>query len=347
MAGKTTLPAGHYNSMGMVRYYLALAVFVSHFNIFVDNPIWFPTTSYTAVGGFFALSGFLIYPSYLKSRNLKDYLLRRAKRILPSYIFIVLLCAFGLVFMSTLPAKEYFFNPQWVRYLVSNLAMLNFMGSELPGVFQDLPLHTVNGSLWTMKIEVMLYLSVPLVAAVVLKMHRRLRWCGPLCVCVAIYMLSACYRLYFLHLFDVTDKAIYGLLAKQVFGQLMYFYGGVFIYFIYDRFLKYRNAVLAACILIMLVSDYMPYLFYRICILPAVVSCMVIYFSQFRFAGIFNKNNVSYEMYLYHLPVLLVAYSFLGGKGLPEWVFFCIALACTLALSYVSWFLIGRNFMRR
>ena len=170
----------HDNSMGLVRYYLAFAVFVAHFNAVYDAGIWFPTDGYNAVGGFFALSGFLVYPSYLKHRNLKDYMLRRVRRIFPPYMFIVLLCAFALVFVSTLPASEYFFNAQWLKYLASNLTFMNFLCPELPGVFQDLPVKAVNGSLWTMKVEILLYLSVPVAVALLTYIHRRARWFGPL-----------------------------------------------------------------------------------------------------------------------------------------------------------------------
>ena len=44
----------HDNSMGLVRYYLAFAVFVAHFNAVYEAGIWFHKDSYNAVGGFFA-----------------------------------------------------------------------------------------------------------------------------------------------------------------------------------------------------------------------------------------------------------------------------------------------------
>lgn len=339
--------AGYDNSMGLVRYYLAFAVFIEHFNIISDTFTWFPTSSYNAVGGFFALSGFLIYPSYLKRGNVKDYLLRRGRRILPPYIFIVLLAAFGLVFVSTLPAKEYFFNMQWVRYLVCNLTFLNFLCPELPGVFQNLPVHAVNGSLWTMKVEVFLYLSVPLVAGLFAWLRKKVRWFGPACMFGAIYLLSAAYRLYFLELYDSTEKEIYNILSRQVFGQLMYFYGGVYVYFIFDKFKRYRHIILAACIVIILCADYLPYFVYKVCVSPAVVVCMVIYFSQFAFASIFDRNNISYDIYLYHMPVILVIYTVIGDYGLPVWAMFSISVACTVLLGALSWFCIGKKFLRR
>lgn len=54
------------NNVGLVRYYLALSVLIVHFNSLTGSNIFWPTSSYAGVGGFFALSGFLMYGSYLK-----------------------------------------------------------------------------------------------------------------------------------------------------------------------------------------------------------------------------------------------------------------------------------------
>jgi peptidoglycan/LPS O-acetylase OafA/YrhL len=158
--------------MGVVRYYLALSVVMAHFSTLTGVEVWWPTSSYDAVGGFFALSGFLVYGSYLRAPSLKTFIANRARRILPAYSFIILLCAFGLVGLSTLPAAEYFTSWHWWRYLLSNLTFLNFLCPDLPGVFSGNEMTAVNGSLWTLKVEWMLYLTVPLVAWLIAKLRR-------------------------------------------------------------------------------------------------------------------------------------------------------------------------------
>lgn len=333
----------HDNSMGLVRYYLAFAVFVAHFNVVFGTDIYFPTSSYNAVGGFFALSGFLVYRSFLKSASVKSYLLKRARRILPPYIFIVLVCAFGLALISNLSLKDYFFNIQWIKYLVSNLLFLNFIEPELPGVFRNLGVHAVNGSLWTMKIEVMLYVSVPVVAGLFSMVHRKWKKADIMVLFGAIYLFSVIYRIIFHELYDAYGHEMFNILSRQVFGQLMYFYAGVFIYFQYERFMRYKVHIVTGCVMLMLLSDYIPY--YQFIISPLVVSSLVIFFSSFKMMSVFNRHNISYDIYLFHMPVMMTVCSFAGKDTSGIFSSFVIVLTLTILLGYMAWFGLERRFM--
>lgn len=326
---------GHDNSMGLVRYYLALAVVVAHFNAIFGTELYFPTSSYNAVGGFFALSGFLVYPSYLKSKNLRVYLFKRARRILPPYFFIVLVCAFGLCAVSSLSAEDYFFSGHWLKYVICNIGFLNFLEPTLPGVFEGSAIPAVNGSLWTMKIEILLYLSVPLVVYLTAKLHNRYAGTKPLSVFVAIYLLSIAYRLFFVHLYEVEGKAIYNILSRQVFGQMMYFYTGVCIFFNYEKFRKYRIPIAAVCLMMSLCSDLIPY--YKIVAGPLQVSCLTLVASTFSGRiSLFNKNNISYDIYLFHFPVIQVLSCF--HLPLPPYIQLAFTLLIVIILGYLTWF---------
>lgn len=150
------------NNFDFLRVILAFIVFLGHLGtlsaskelaFFEKSPIEI------AVFGFFVVSGFLIARSYERSSSLKSYFSKRIRRILPAYLLVVFLCTVLLSLVSTRSLYDYFQNPQVYKYLFWNSLFLNFKALWLPGVFGN---QAVNGALWTLKIEMCYYFSVPL-----------------------------------------------------------------------------------------------------------------------------------------------------------------------------------------
>ena len=105
--------------------------------------------------GFFAISGFLVTASLLK-RGLVDYTISRALRIYPA----LAVCVFATVFilgpaLTRLSLSEYFSHPTTWNFLTNALLFMNMVWT-LPGVFESNVLPAVNGSLWTLPVEVSL-----------------------------------------------------------------------------------------------------------------------------------------------------------------------------------------------
>lgn len=333
------------NNMDAVRYVLAFSVVVAHFNYLCGADIPWPVSSSTGVGGFFALSGFLIYRNFDSRPILRHYVLSRALRILPPYFLIVLLCALLLAPLSQLPATEYFLSPQWWKYLGANLLFLNFLEPALPGVFDSPEFVTgaVNGSLWTMKVEWCLYLSVPVVAALIRKLHRTpgtSSW-----LFAAIIAMSIGYTWLFQTLYWRSGHEIYAILGRQVFGQLSFFYTGVLLFYHLDSFLRHRWVMLAilACGIAAMRIWPGTIVFLK----PPVEGSLVIWFSMVgRWGHYFSRHdNVSYDIYLFHFPVIQTAVWF-GLPSIGQWPAFLICLAAVSILSLLSWNLIGRPFLR-
>lgn len=329
--------------MDLMRYALALGVLIAHYNGLAGHSIKYFISSYDCVGAFFALSGFLVYPSYEKVLNLRKYCINRARRILPPYFFIVILCAVGLCFTSTLSWWDYFMSSGFWQYLVANLCFLNFLHPELPGVFvgNEYAVSAVNGSLWTMKVEWCLYLSVPLVIWFIRRFNLNRRK-----VVISIVLLSVLYRLGLILVFEQTGREIYHILSRQFMGQMSYFYVGVMIYFYKDKFQSHLPVMLCLGAILLLLAHYLPYGY--VFLSPVAVGVMVMAISVINKTPdiLRHKHNVSYEIYLFHAPLIQLLI-FTGLNGLPVFWSFSILIVTTVGLSAFCHYFVCLPFLKK
>ncbi|MBS0591008.1 MAG: acyltransferase [Proteobacteria bacterium] len=136
-----------------------------------------------AVDLFFVISGFLVTASWQRHPHFGDFLRARALRILPAYVVCLLATALVLgPLCTTLAPASYFSQPQTWRYLWTNLHFGPHLAWRLPGVFVDHATQTVNGSIWTLPIEVSLYAGV---AAFGLFGLLKRTWCSSLLLALA------------------------------------------------------------------------------------------------------------------------------------------------------------------
>ena len=161
------------NAFNFIRLICALIVIYEHSVILTEMKVLPLNLRSVAVNVFFILSGFWVTLSYLRSSSVKEYAKKRCNKIFPLYFTVVILSAILLVFFSNLSAKDYFTNSEFYKYLIANLTTLNFIHPTLPGVFEGLALGgSVNGSLWTIKIELGFYIILPLIVYLINKMSK-------------------------------------------------------------------------------------------------------------------------------------------------------------------------------
>lgn len=159
---------GRDNNLNLIRFIAASMVLVSHsFALYTGSPAAEPwrTTLGISMGGmavdvFFCASGYLVVGSLLASQSTRDFLIARALRIYPGLWVALLLSVLAIGFFATSVTGGVFFSSfeTW-KYLVKNSVMV--MGGEfqLPGAFAGNPFKgAVNGSLWTLPLELRAYL---------------------------------------------------------------------------------------------------------------------------------------------------------------------------------------------
>lgn len=328
------------NAFNFLRYALALSLIVAHYTILCD----FHTVSYfvplLVVQGFFIFSGFLTLMSHDgRPLRLRPYLRKRALRLVPPYATAIVLCALAGAAFTTLSPKDYATSTDVCKYVLSNLCFLNFLKPSLPGVFTANP-HTdaVNGSLWTMKVEVIFYLFVPLL------LYFFRKW-GKGRVLLVLLLVSLLWNETFTLLYIHTGKALFSVLRHQWGGQLLYFVIGMALYVYFNRLQRYEKLVLplsTACFVV-------GFFFHQLAYVQSMAYGTLLIVAAYRLPALQRVNrlpNLTYGLYLYHFPVVQ---SLLSINVLQEHPYsgFLLTLLVTTALAAASYYGIERLIQRR
>lgn len=329
------------NNFDLLRLLLAAAVVCEHAYLVGLAPLHLSAfgitfDGYTALQCFFVISGYLIFQSWEASQNLGRYVSKRVRRIYPAYAAIVIIMAVVGVFLTSLSPAAYFASKEWIRYLTANLLFLNFLQPTLPGVFTHSTLPMVNGPLWTIKIEVMFYITVPLLA--MLRRRFNIVW-----LFAVLYVGSIAWDQVFGHLYATTGGNFYDVLRRQLPGQMAFFVSGGMLFYYLDSF-KRRPHLLALVSLALVIAHLkfgLPWLY------PAALAVVVIYAAEILpYLGNFGRfGDMSYGLYIIHFPVLHVvaALALFAAPG----VSFAAGFTIALLLAFVSWHLIEKPALLR
>jgi len=332
------------NNFDFLRFLLAFIVVIGHIIVITDiedfQKYKYFFNTYISVTGFFCISGFLIARSYLNSKSIKDYLLKRAARLMPAYLLIIFICFILLSFISTNSISDYFTNSLTYKYLVANLTFLNFLQPTLPGVFvtngMDYP---VNGALWTLKIEVGFYLILPLILFLLERSKTK-----PL-ILLFIYTTSIIYNYYFQYLYSKTEIQLYSTLAHQLPAFLSYFAAGISLHYYFDIFIKRKNILL----IIGLITYIVEYNLKIEILSPLALSFIIfaIAYSNIKIENFSKHGDISYGIYIYHFPLINLAIYWGFYTKYNPYLVSVVLIFFLFALSYISWHKLELVFLRK
>jgi peptidoglycan/LPS O-acetylase OafA/YrhL len=300
---------------------------------------WFP-----GVPIFFFISGFLISRSFEKNSILREYAQNRFLRIYPG------LAVCFLVSLASVALTGYF-----ATITVSPADILLWAGAQLsaaqfynPEFMRHYALGVLNGSTWTITVELQFYVLVPL-------MYGALRWqrlsrsrfnfilgaliFGFLIVnqafthAQAFHSRPLWYKVLGVSFAPWFYMFLVGVMFQRNFEDIQRWLGGKFLvgFVVYCSLALYVTGILGWGF----GNSLNPLLF---------ISLAVLIFSA-AFSGnslsdrILHRNDLSYGVYIYHGPVI----SFLLATGLAAvWIAFPLAVMVTLGLSYASWRLVEK-----
>jgi peptidoglycan/LPS O-acetylase OafA/YrhL len=324
------------NNLDAVRIGAAFLVLVGHCYVLKGLPefhflSWLPLGP-LGVYIFFTISGYLVVESWRRDPHIVRFFARRALRIFPGLAVCILLTTFVLgPSLTSLPLKEYFAHPLIPLYLW-NIALYPVFA--LPGVFEHnvLP-HAVNGSLWSLPIEFLMYLVVGVVGLL-----RGNRW-----TLLALALVSAGLCLFWANTATEMLVVYASDLRQAVLCGTYFWVGAVFREFDLKRYFSLSGTVLAFVVLFSL-EPWTPTLRAASWVL---IPTLVLSFGFARspaLSWLTRSGDYSYGVYIYAFPVQQTVVSLWPNLAVGPYI--VLVSAIVLVLAAASWHLVEAPALR-
>ena len=328
------------NNFDLIRLLLSLTVFFVHsFVLSQRSELAFISiflNSEVAVNAFFVISGFLVSMSFENSSSNSEYFVKRARRIYPAYVCVILCSVIAGFWLTNLAFAEYL-SLDILKYLAANLSFLNLIQLTLPGVFLNNYEPAVNNSLWTIRFEVVFYVVIPLLGALVLKYNKKI-------IFIVLFILILIASVFLSLMADNFQFIPFKLLCTILPKIFLYFICGSFLYFSYNEFKKYSVLLFIFSIPLYIIFRITDFLLF----MPFVVGFIVIFVAcEFHYFGNWGKfGDFSYGIYIWHCPVLQTFISFHFFEKSP---YFALLLSTitVIFLAFISWHVIEKSFLKR
>ena len=286
---------------------------------------------------FFFISGFLISKSFENNHKLIEYTQNRVLRLYPALIVCVSF-SFILISASGYMAHTNTSFSEWVKLYFAKTSFLQFYNPDFMRGYGD---GVLNGSLWTITVELQFYILVPIIYFL-FRLHEG----GPyinykLITLIIVFLLAN--RLFTYTPIEYREEIWYKLTKVSFIPWFYMFLIGVFFqknFFIFHRFLSSRFILVAALYLasgyiifksnIPLGNNINPLVF----LLLAITVFSFAYSYSFMSRKILKGNDISYGAYIYHMPII----NFLIYLGFVKNIYAATAaFILTYLVAFASW----------
>lgn len=293
---------------------------------------------FSGVPIFFTISGFLIAMSFERSPALRRYCINRILRIYPGLWFsfvvtLIILGWFGYL-QPAITGRPQFFV--WV------LAQLSFLQLYNPDFLRSFGVGVVNGSLWTIPIEIEFYIVLPFILLALRKVQGRSKKNLILIGLIVLSSITYPYLRYGPQNKEFLVRALYGTLLPHLFefliGVIIFFNIDVLLKWFEGRFLVWFTAYVAYRYLFGVLLD-LPleqeyFLMMITDILRAGLMMSFVFSWRTLSTKILHHNDISYGVYIYHVLMINIMVE-LGYTG--KYVWFIPVVIATVCLAWLSW----------
>lgn len=323
------------NNLDAVRLIAAFLVLYGHSFVFLGlrEPLflsWLPLGS-LGVFIFFTISGYLISQSWQRDPHAIRFLQRRALRIFPGLAVCVLLLVFVLgPALTTWSIRDYFQSAYTWGYL-RNIAL--YISYYLPGVFESARVpNAVNGSLWSLPVEFLMYLVVLIVGVI-----AGSRW-----VIAFLAISSAFISIGWAQVGE--QVVIYGFDLRQVFICGTYFWIGAAIY-LFDLKRYFSISIVMMALITLICFEPWAGILQVVAWGALPVAVLAFGLSYNRILGWLTRTgDYSYGIYIYAFPIQQTVIYLLPEIKIGSYLMLCSSVVLSCAI--LSWHLVEKRAMK-
>lgn len=331
-------PHARLNAFDTIRLVAASSVIVSHSFMVTEGtnanePIHWLSNDQTSIGGlavgvFFVISGMFISASFERSTSLSDFVTKRARRILPALFVVTTLLALivGPIWTS-LAWPDYFTSKETWLYFKNALFLPN--AYELPGVFESHAISAVNGSVWTLKFEVLCYA----IAAAALSLGNKTKF-------IVITGWIASFIIYRSHPDANAVSGIWHYIYTT--AMLFRYFGAGMVFYLFREKIVLNANIAITCLLISCIAIFTPFFVETTAIFLAYTVIAFGYLAPSWVRELTSRGDFSYGVYIYGWPVQQILMPIGFGHSLHWLINSALSLTVALALGAVSWFWIEK-----
>lgn len=327
------------NNFTLMRFLAAFAVLYGHSYALslgvkgIEDPIshiliniWGESLPSLAVDLFFVTSGFLVCASYIQRESLIAFIEARVLRIFPALVIAVLFCVCIVgAFTTTDSLSNYFLSPSTWSFLKHNTFLITGIQFDLPNVFLNNPYPvSVNGSLWTLPIEVWMYFWVAVLGSLSLLKDEKVFNLLFIILCL-MYAQSE-------NNFFIEHDPRNAQLA-------LLFMLGVFFHVNRSKFPFGWGVLGILAILVYFTEGYQFSLYIKSICFAYLVLILALH-PKLRLPSIDRWGDISYGLYIYAFPVQQTI-AYLIPKVQPTSMFI-LSTVITVILALLSWHLVEK-----
>lgn len=332
---------GKANAFNLIRLLAAVQVILVH--TFNHNGIEGALVSaikiFPGVPIFFFVSGLMIYGAYDRSRNdgLLTFYINRFLRIYPGLWLCIALSTISLFCIGYLNLQDLNLR----SFSIWLLGQASFVQFYNPEFMRGYGIGVLNGALWTIAVELQFYVLAPLVYYFMTRAKF---------LAIILFALSVLLNFMAHNIFSI-DSMVNKLLRVSFLPWVFIFIFGFFIAHS-ERVRSWISSVKVGYLLI----AYFATMFLlggvevnssnSINALSAIVLSLLVFkvgcsqsLSMSRLALFCNKTDISYGLYLYHMP-LINFLMYVGGLSSLEGVLWTVFLSFSLAI--FSWYTVEK-----